>query len=423
MAGQGMAGQLRSPPPSPLAHAYSASPAGSASSVDAHDLLSEGSERSADDVMQGGSGAGTPGNASPGTDKENACLAGNGGGRQARRPAKAQWDEERSELLSLLERLQDQLSVHAEQQASASKCERGPQRRQQGTPRGRAAPPPSPFSQPLGNAGTTEEQLWQPQPPPEVVGEQQTPMPPTASQERQASPAGRRSSGAAGNLSASFDRVSGDSAESTSTAESEEVEGGSPAITSHHPGFSDSPLPLHSATRSGAPSPPSVRQQRPSEEQAPCAADDCADDAPEQLQQRWSARGCSSAGGSQTLEAFLSPPGCSPTPATEPPCSSSSAQDAAKQQRLLQAEQRAAELEVRGCGCGGCPDSDSHGSNLPSSLPTAATARTYRLNWSGCARSMLRQRRERSARSGAARRRPPRPLATLPFRCRASRRL
>ena len=256
-----------------------------------------------------------------------------------------QWDEERSELLSLLERLQDQLSAHAELTASARRGSRPPQRR--------AEPPPSPFSQPHfeGQGEQRGEAV--------AAADEQAP---TAEPAAFAPASGRRGGRAASNLEASFDSVSGSAASdgaSTASSKEEDVAGGSPTVAAH-PLF-DSPLPPESVARSGAPSPPSVRPPRPAaaeqqedEEQptpssGPAAAAGSPAHAEEQCGQPVP-HARSSASGSQTLEAFLSPPmGSSPVPeaaftASAPP------QAGAEQQRLQQAEQRAAELEVRGGG-------------------------------------------------------------------------
>lgn len=345
-------GQLRSPPPSPPLHAgaFSAtatepagsSPAASASSAEAQQLQSEDSEQAAYGGVD--STAATPqrtgADASPpALNKENANLAGNTSAQQGRRQHdKELWDDERSELLNLLERLQDQLSTHAEQQAAGS--HQGTTPRQQATPGGGGgqAPPPSPFCQPMYG----EEQAG------EEGEEHASAAAHCASKERQpAAAGGRRGSRAASNLETSFAGVSGDSlpsAEASSDcAESDAVEGSSPAVVAHH--MADSPLPTpHSTTRSNAPSPPSVRQPvRPADEEAPTAATSGPGAVDEGIRQQRSA----SASGSQKLEAFLSPPsGCRPTP-TAAPAAPGSAQAEEEQQRLLQAEQRTAQLEVR----------------------------------------------------------------------------
>lgn len=354
-------GQLRSPPPSPPAHSGPASPVGSFGAGEAVPCEPQ-LEHSQQSPPYSSSGAAdspgaTPQQASPAPDKENQgsnWSPGDTSKRQQTGHKAAQWDEERLELLNLLERLQDQLSAHAELASSARKSNRPPQWQQ-------AAPPPSPFCQPQRAEDREDEEAAAAAVVDEAAetGEaaEGGAMPCGSGEPTACSPAtAQRSSRAAGNLQASFDSVGGSSTASEELS-SEEVgaEGGSPAVAAH-PVF-DSPLPPESVARSGAPSPPSVRPpqlevagaQHQGEEQTPssrpAAAAASLEEAVEQEGQPIP-RARSSAGASQTLEAFLSPPaGSSPLAYGAPP-SSSNLPSTAEQQRLQQAEQRAAELEV-----------------------------------------------------------------------------
>ena len=355
-------GQLRSPPPSPPAHSGPASPAGSCGAGEAvpcepHLEHSQQSPPYSTSGVADSPGA-TPQQASPAPDKENQGSNWSPGDTSKRQQAghkAAQWDEERLELLNLLERLQDQLSAHAELAASARKSSRPPQRQH-------AAPPPSPFCQ----RHFAEQEVEDGETAASAVVDEAAEageaaeggaMPCGSGEPTAFSPAtAQRSNRAAGNLQASFDSVGGSSTASEEPS-SEEVgaEGGSPAVAAH-PVF-DSPLPPESVARSGAPSPPSVRPpqseiagaQQQGEEQTPssrpAAAPASLEEAVEQEGQPIP-RARSSAGASQTLEAFLSPPaGSSPVAYGAPP-GSANLPATAEQQRLLQAEQRAAELEV-----------------------------------------------------------------------------
>ena len=105
--------------------------------------------------------------------------------------------------------------------------------------------------------------------------------------------------------------------------------------------MADSPVPPRSAGCSGVPSPATVHQAAAGDREAgiPCrGAPPSADGTKQQQQQQ---QRSASAGASHTLDAFLATP-AAPAAAAPP----SSAQ-AAEQERLQQAEQRAAELEVR----------------------------------------------------------------------------
>ncbi len=355
-------GQLRSPPPSPPTRSSPASPADSchAGGAAAREPHPEHIQRSppCSSSSTAGSPGPTPQQASPLPDKENQggnWPRGDFSKRQQAGNKAAQWDEERSELLSLLERLQDQLSAHAELAASARRSSRPPQRPH-------ATPPPSPFCQAqfagqdaedaevaaaaaLAPAAEAAQEAAEAGAAPCGSGEPAACMPATA----------QRSSRAASNLEASFDSVDGSStASEEASAADVGAEGGSPAVAAH-PVF-DSPLPPESVARSGAPSPPSVRppwspaaEQQQGEGQTPnsrpsAAAGSLEEAAEEHGQPILRAR--SSAGASQTLEAFLSPPAGSSPIACAAPLSSAGMQQCAEQQRLQQAEQRAAELEV-----------------------------------------------------------------------------
>lgn len=364
-------GQLRSPPPSPPAHSQPASPAGSCGAgetvpCEPHPEHSQQSPPYSSSGMAGSPGF-TSQHASPLPDKENQggnWSPGVGGRRQQGGSKTAQWDEERSELLNLLERLQDQLAAHAELAASARRSSRPPQRQH-------AAPPPSPFCQPqfggedeedaevAAAAATAAEEGATADAVPCGSGEPAAFTPATA----------QRSSRAASKLEASFDSVSGSSAASEeASAEQVGVEGTSPTVAAH-PVF-DSPLPPESLARSGAPSPPSVRppraagaeqQQQQGEEQTPSSRPTASAVASleegEEPQGQPIPRARSSAGASQTLEAFLSPPTGSSPVVNAAQCSGSSLEATAEQQRLQQAEQRAAELEVGSLFEGALPTS------------------------------------------------------------------
>lgn len=348
---EGAVGQLRSPPPSPAATAGGASPAtaaqpgaspaASASSAE-EDLRAEASAQSAySDPAAEYSGRGQPPQPA---DKEN--VGGNGSSSsRPRQAAKAPWDDERSELLSLLERLQGQLSVHAEQQASGAtprkqQQQQRPKQQRQAAADGSRAPATSPFAS----------------------------QPPEQERQRGSSPSGARpGSRAAANLEPSFEStVSGSggsgSGSPAGSSRSAESDGGSPAVAAHHfsadsplpplplpadsplpPVTDGSPLPPHSCARSGAPSPPSVRpMRRPvSAEQPPGASPQSSagvGGSPSKQQKQHVQRGASA-----TMEAFLSPPVQCDSPA---PASAGAQPSRDEQQRLQQAERRAAELEV-----------------------------------------------------------------------------
>ncbi|PRW59069.1 Chaperone dnaJ isoform B [Chlorella sorokiniana] len=355
-------GRLRSPPPSPPTHSGAASPADSCGAGEAvpcepHPEVSQQSPPYGTSGAAGSPGL-SPQQASPQPDKENQggnwSPAGTSRRQQAGSKA-AQWDEERSELLSLLERLQDQLSAHAELAASARRGSRPPQRQH-------ATPPPSPFCQPLFDGHDEEEAGLAAAAEEDTAAEEADEaggMPQCSGEPTAYTPAtAQRSSRATSNLEASFDSASGSSGPASEEPSAEEVgAGGSSPAVAAHPVF-DSPLPPESVARSGAPSPPSVRpaqspaadEQRQGEEQTPSSrpATSAAslEEAAEEQQGQPIPRARSSAGGSQTLETFLSPPAGSSPVACAVPTSSAGLQASAQQQRLQQAEQRAAELEA-----------------------------------------------------------------------------
>eukprot|EP00887_Chlorella_sp_A99_P001003 scaffold5.g1003.t1 len=202
-----------------------------------------------------GSEWGSPGQAigaqpQPQAEKENAGSLGNSGYRQQeQRGTKVRWDRERSELLSLLERLQQQLSAHAgETLQPDEEADEG----------GADAWP--------GCGGT---------PPQAEPSDGEEGSPPAAAydspEERQReqwrhahehSKAGGRHGAA--NLTASFAEAAAEAAGSQHERSSSWTEGSadsaetwcSPAVTAHQ--MQGSPSPARPADREGAPSPPSV---------------------------------------------------------------------------------------------------------------------------------------------------------------------
>lgn len=388
---------LHSPPSSPPQPGHASPAASSSGTAEGQALEAEDSEQSV--AGPAGSNAGTPAqpSSSPQPNKENANLGGNGRqgdgtsgggggfggsnrGQQAKAPPKGQWDAERSELLTLLERLQDQLSTHAEQQQQAAATAATPGHaaggrnsmpRRKAAADGGCAPPPSPFCQPLhGEAGGAEQRSAACTSPKHTAAF--TPQSHHGgSEDGSCQPAGgQRAGGAASNLQASFESVSGGSSGVSEPTASPchspgyTAEGGSPAVNAHHHIAADSPTTQRSARRSSAPSPPSVRQQwapapaSPAGEHTPSSATPAAEGvAPvssqaqffpaEQQPQKPQPR-CKTPGGSgHTMEAFL---GASPGSSAPLPSSTPSAEQA---ERLQQAEQRAADLEVRPGGVSG----------------------------------------------------------------------
>jgi hypothetical protein len=367
-ANQGPPGSPHSPPSSPPPQTGHASPAGSTNTAEGQLLGAEDSEQSV--AGPASSNAVTPERpgSSPLPNKENANVGGNSGqgnggagsSRGQRVPAKGQWDAERSELLTLLERLQDQLSTHAEQQSAAAGGRSAtPQRKAAAV--GSSAPPPSPFCQPL-HGEAEQEELWTS--PPHTAAPTPSSQAGGSGDERCQSGGGLRAGGPPSNLQASFESVSGGSSGVSEPTASPchspgyTTEGGSPTMMAHHHMAADSPTTERSARRSDAPSPPSVRQQRPpaaaspADEPTPCSAAQPAEEgasaakqphpADQQAQQQPQRRPKMPTGSGHTMEAFLGP---SPGGSGILPAATPSAEQA---DRLQQAEQRAADLEV--CG-------------------------------------------------------------------------
>lgn len=267
--------------------------------------------------------------------KENASrnAAANGhGSSRAEQACKEKWDDERSELLSLLERLQGQLEARAEQHAATADDSHTARMRSEQQP---------------GCADDGTEGCSQPR-----VG---TPV--AAQHQQQQHVPGRAASSPSSSGEASFDSAGGG------------ADGASPTVAAHH--MTESPLPSMSAARSGAPSPASVRQQRsaspaasPASEKRPAGAGgqtpvshaQATEHVPaaHQVSSMQSQPGQHehqkhklSSSGSRTLEAFFGRSPSEAAAAAAPAAAAIGQATAAEQQRLQQAEMRAAELEVR----------------------------------------------------------------------------
>lgn len=272
---------------------------------------------------------------SPLPNKENAsgnAETGNCGSRSARRACKEEWDEERSELLSLLERLQGQLEARAGQQAATA----------DGTP-----------TAPLHS----KEQARCAEDCTEGCSKLPVGTPVAAQKQQQQHVPGLAVSSPS----------SGSSAKASFDSAGEGADGASPTVMAHH--MADSPGLPTSPARSSAPSPPSVRPQRsapdtspgreawqagseqtpasraPASEPVPATQQGCAmQGQPARVAQQ---RHKLSSSGGRTLDAFF---GRSPSEAEAAvaPATAAARQAAGdEQERLQQAEQRAAELEVR----------------------------------------------------------------------------